>query len=66
VTSRPAPAGGEPVTVTVARRVAPGREGEFEAWAEKLTRASALFPGFLGAGLQRWLYAPPGDRGSRH
>jgi hypothetical protein len=53
VTSRPAPAGGEPVTVTVARRVAPGREGEFEAWAEKLTRASALFPGFLGAGLLR-------------
>ncbi|HET6212378.1 MAG TPA: antibiotic biosynthesis monooxygenase [Micromonosporaceae bacterium] len=50
---RPAPVDGEPVTVTVARRVAPGREGEFEAWAERLTRVSAQFPGFLGAGLLR-------------
>ncbi len=41
------------MTVTVARRVAPGREGEFEAWAEKLTRTSTQFPGFLGAGLLR-------------
>ena len=50
---RPAPVDGEPVTVTVARRVAPGREGDFEAWAAKLTRAGAQFPGFLGAGLLR-------------
>jgi antibiotic biosynthesis monooxygenase (ABM) superfamily enzyme len=41
------------VTVTVARRVAPGREVEFERWAEQLTRASSRFPGFLGAGLLR-------------
>jgi len=41
------------VTVTVARRVAPGREVEFEDWAERLTRAAAAFPGFLGAGLLR-------------
>ena len=44
---------GEPVTVTVARRVAPGREAEFEAWAADLTVAGARFPGFLGAGLLR-------------
>jgi antibiotic biosynthesis monooxygenase (ABM) superfamily enzyme len=43
----------EPVTVTVARRVAPGREGDFEAWSEELTRAASRFPGFLGAGLLR-------------
>jgi antibiotic biosynthesis monooxygenase (ABM) superfamily enzyme len=43
----------EPVTVTVARRVAPGREAEFEEWAERLTGAAAAYPGFLGAGLLR-------------
>lgn len=42
-----------PVTVTVARRVAPGREVEFEEWAESLTRAASVFPGFLGAGMLR-------------
>jgi len=45
--------GRHPVTVTVARRVAPGREVEFEEWAERLTRAAAAYPGFLGAGLLR-------------
>ena len=43
----------QPVTVTVARRVAPGQEARFERWAERLTRAAAKFPGFLGAGLLR-------------
>jgi antibiotic biosynthesis monooxygenase (ABM) superfamily enzyme len=43
----------DPVTVTVARRVAPGREVEFEDWAAELTGAAARFPGFLGAGLLR-------------
>lgn len=42
-----------PVTVTVARRVAPGREPEFEAWAARLTAAASGFGGFLGAGLLR-------------
>ena len=45
--------GGAPVTVTVARRVAPGREVEFEDWSAELTRRAARFPGFLGAGLLR-------------
>lgn len=40
----------EPVTVTVARRVVPGREAEFEQWADQLTDLAATFPGFLGAG----------------
>lgn len=43
----------EPVTVTVARRVAPGREGDFEVWSEELTRVASRFPGFLGAGMLR-------------
>jgi len=41
------------VTVTIARRVAPGREADFERWSEELTSASARFPGYLGAGLLR-------------
>lgn len=44
---------GRPVTVMVARRVLPGREAEFEAWAADLTVAGSTFAGFLGAGLLR-------------
>ncbi len=43
----------EPVTVTVARSVAPGRADEFEEWSASLTRAASRWPGFLGAGLLR-------------
>lgn len=43
----------EPVTVTVARRVAPGREVDFEEWSEGLTRVASGFQGFLGAGMLR-------------
>lgn len=43
----------EPVTVTVARRVAPGREADFEGWSDTLTRTASAFPGFLGAGMLR-------------
>jgi len=42
-----------PVTVTVARQVAPGRETEFEDWAGRLTAEASRFAGFLGAGLLR-------------
>jgi uncharacterized protein len=43
----------EPVTVTIARRVAPGREAEFEAFSSALTRAATRYRGFLGAGMLR-------------
>ena len=39
----------DPVTVTVARRVAPGREAEFLAWADELLSAVRQAPGCLGA-----------------
>jgi antibiotic biosynthesis monooxygenase (ABM) superfamily enzyme len=48
-----ADAAGSPVTVLVARSVRPGKEIEFEDWAEELTRAASGFHGFLGAGLLR-------------
>jgi len=40
---------GDPVTVTVARRVAPGHEAEFLAWADELIAAVRTAPGCLGA-----------------
>lgn len=43
--------------MTVARRVHPGREAEFETWADRLTEQAAAFPGFLGSGRLR----PHGD-----
>jgi uncharacterized protein len=47
------PARREPVTVTIARRVAPGREADFEEFSSALTRAATTYPGFLGAGMLR-------------
>jgi antibiotic biosynthesis monooxygenase (ABM) superfamily enzyme len=47
------PARGEPVTVTIARRVAPAREADFEDFSAALTRAATAYPGFLGAGMLR-------------
>lgn len=43
----------QPVTVTVARTVATGRETDFEDWSDELTAAAANYPGFLGAGRLR-------------
>lgn len=43
----------EPVTVTVARRVAVGREPEFERWYDGIIAAASRFPGFLGSGVLR-------------
>jgi uncharacterized protein len=38
-----------PVTVTVARTIAPGWEAEFLRWADELIAAAREFPGCLGA-----------------
>ena len=38
-----------PVTVTVARTIAPGWEAEFLRWADELVAAAREFPGCLGA-----------------
>jgi antibiotic biosynthesis monooxygenase (ABM) superfamily enzyme len=39
----------EPVTVLYSRRVKPGREADFEAWARDIVAAARQFPGHLGA-----------------
>jgi uncharacterized protein len=43
------PAAAEPVTVLYSRRVKPGREADFEAWARGMVAAARQFPGHLGA-----------------
>jgi uncharacterized protein len=40
------------VTVIVARRVRPGAEADFQAWAAEASAAAAKFPGHMGATLQ--------------
>ena len=43
------PAAHDPVTVLYSRRVKPGREADFEAWAHGIVAAARQFPGHLGA-----------------
>ena len=43
------PAADDPVTVLYSRRVKPGREADFEAWARSIVAAARQFPGHLGA-----------------
>lgn len=40
-----------PVTVTVAYQVVPGREADFHSWGWAVLRRSAQQPGFLGGGV---------------
>jgi antibiotic biosynthesis monooxygenase (ABM) superfamily enzyme len=44
--------------VLYSRRVKPGREAEFQAWARGITAAARRFPGHLGASV----LAAPGSR----
>jgi antibiotic biosynthesis monooxygenase (ABM) superfamily enzyme len=48
-------------TVIVARRVLPGREGEYMAWHEQISRAASGFPGYLSSELQPPNSAHPGE-----
>ena len=43
------PSSDEPVTVLYSRRVKPGHEADFEAWAHGIVAASRQFPGHLAA-----------------
>jgi hypothetical protein len=52
----------EPITVTVARTVAPGFEAQFLAWTEEVISTLRHFPGFLGAGVLH----PGPDGGEYH
>jgi antibiotic biosynthesis monooxygenase (ABM) superfamily enzyme len=39
-----------PVTIAALRRVVPGREEDFEAWARGISEEASKFPGHLGSG----------------
>lgn len=56
----------DPVTVTVARRVAPGREADFEDWYDGVISCASSFPGFLGSGILRPKEASASDAGDWH
>jgi hypothetical protein len=44
----------DPVTIVVRRRVKPGREKDYEAWLQRLTKGAAdKFKGYLGAEFHR-------------
>ena len=51
----------EPVTITVARTVVPGREAEYEAWTKDVIDTLSKFHGCLGAGVLH-----PGPDGGDH
>ena len=44
---------GQPVTVTVSRTPLPGKEAQFEQWAERAVAMLHRFPGSLGVGVLR-------------
>lgn len=52
---------GAPVTVSVAREVLPGYEGQFLEWAERLLAEAREHPGYLGGGVLH-----PGTDGGEH
>jgi uncharacterized protein len=52
---------GDPVTVTVARTIAPGWEAEFLRWSDDLVEAAKAAPGCLGAAVFH-----PGDAGGEY
>ena len=51
----------DPVTVTVARTIAPGFEAQFMSWAEELVGKAREFPGCLGAAVLH-----PGNAGREY
>lgn len=50
-----------PVTVSIARKVRPGREAEYEQWVSDIVAAAATCPGYLGASV---LWPSPRSMGS--
>lgn len=42
-----------PVTISISRRVVPGRENEYEAWVQGITAQAIQFPGHMGVNVIR-------------
>lgn len=43
----------QPVTVSVSRKVVPGKERDYEAWLSGISKTSASFPGHMGINVLR-------------
>lgn len=56
-----APAGDEPVTLVITRRVRPGRDADYEAWLAAFQQAARALPGYLGVTTQRPATGAPAD-----
>ena len=41
-----------PVTISVARRVVPGRESDYEQWLKGITADALRFPGHMGVNVE--------------
>lgn len=50
-----------PVTVSIARRVKPGHERDYEAWISGISRTASAFPGHLSVNVLRPSEATGGD-----
>ncbi len=42
-----------PVTISISRRVVPGREADYEAWVQGITARAITFPGHMGVNVIR-------------
>jgi antibiotic biosynthesis monooxygenase (ABM) superfamily enzyme len=42
-----------PVTISISRRVVPGREADYEAWVQGITAQALKFPGHMGVNVIR-------------
>lgn len=42
-----------PVTISISRRVVPGREADYEAWVQGITAQAIKFPGHMGVNVIR-------------
>ncbi|MBL8326013.1 MAG: antibiotic biosynthesis monooxygenase [Rubrivivax sp.] len=56
-----APAGAEPVTVVITRRVKAGRAADYEAWLQRFQQEARGLPGYLGVTTQRPAAGAPPD-----
>lgn len=50
-----------PITITVSRKVKPGREADYEAWSKEIISAGASFPGFLGVNVLKPAHETGGE-----
>lgn len=53
---------GDPVTVSVSRRVQSGKEADYETWIHGIAKAAAAFPGHQGVNILR----PSAQTGGRY